>query len=233
MKHFFESVCGQRFHRHEGRHEGRHWGGEHHFGGAPWGSDPRMQRGGRMGGGAGRGPGGGRGGRIFAQGDLRLVVLELISASPRHGYDIIKAIEEMFGGQYAPSPGAIYPTLTLLEEQDFLTSATAEGTGKKLYTITEAGRQHLAENRAVVDGVMSRMRMAARAMAGEAPPEAVSQAMHTLKHALMFRRGAWNEAEMLRVAKIIEDAANAIVQAPAAGSQPSGGSTTGSTGDAQ
>jgi DNA-binding PadR family transcriptional regulator len=233
MKRFFESSSSSSpdsatrgFCERAREHFGRHGGGHHRFGGfgqgpdsaSPWGGgDPRMGgRGGRMGGGAGRGPGG-RGGRMFGQGDLRLVVLELVATTPRHGYDIIKAIEDLFGGQYAPSPGAIYPTLTLLEEQDYLISATTEGSGKKLYTITETGRQHLAENRATVDGVMARMQMAARAMAGDMPPESVAQAMHTLKHALMFRRGSWSDAaEVARVAKILQDAANAIVQAPTA-----------------
>jgi DNA-binding PadR family transcriptional regulator len=198
------------------------FGGRGGFG-RGFGDDPRGGRGmGGMGGGMGRGPGG-RGGRMFGQGDLRLVVLELVNTSPRHGYDIIKAIEELFGGQYAPSPGAVYPTLTLLEEQDFVTSQADAGS-KKLYTITQAGKDHLAENRATVDGVMTRMKMAAEAMAGEAPPESIAQAMHTLKHALLYRRGNWSAEEASRVAKILQDAADAIARGPASSSsQPNDG----------
>src|SRR5512142_2757066 len=78
--------------------------------------------------------GGGRGGlgRFFAHGNLRLVILNLIGEKPRHGYEIIRAIEDAVGGAYSPSPGVIYPTLTLLEELGFVTVESAEG-GKKLY----------------------------------------------------------------------------------------------------
>src|SRR5271165_6028292 len=98
---------------------------------------------------------GGRGGRLFragkmlADGDLRLLVLALLADEPRHGYDIIKALEERSHGMYSPSPGVVYPTLTYLEEAGFAT-ATSEG-NKKTYAITPAGRTHLDENREIVD----------------------------------------------------------------------------------
>jgi hypothetical protein len=78
----------------------------------------------------------GRGGpgRLFASGDLRFLLLELIAEKPRHGYELIKAIEEKLGGAYSPSPGVIYPMLTLLEETG-LATVTNEGT-RKLYSIT-------------------------------------------------------------------------------------------------
>ena len=88
--------------------------------------------------------------RVFDQGDLRFVILKLISEQPRHGYEIIKAIEEKVGGAYSPSPGVIYPTLTLLEELGYVTVEAAEG-GKKLYRVTEAGEAELEEKKAVVD----------------------------------------------------------------------------------
>src|SRR5437763_13926005 len=84
--------------------------------------------------------------RMFEQVDLRFVILHLLSEKPRHGYEIIKAIEERFGGMYSPSPGVVYPTLTLLEELGHATVTAAEA-GKKLYAITEAGTAFLAENR--------------------------------------------------------------------------------------
>src|SRR5690242_13738947 len=87
---------------------------------------------------------GGRLGRMFDQGDLRYVLLQLITEKPRHGYELIKEIEEKFGGMYSPSPGIVYPNLSLLEELGYLRSeAAAEGT-RKLYTITEEGANYLA-----------------------------------------------------------------------------------------
>ncbi|MBE1206732.1 PadR family transcriptional regulator [Aminobacter carboxidus] len=114
-----------------------------------------QNEGGRGGGRGGRGgpfgrhrggPFGGRGPRMFDPGALRLVVLGLIAEEPRHGYDIIKALEAKFQGAYSPSPGAIYPMLQMLEEADLVVSV-ANG-NKKLYSITEAGQAYLDENAA-------------------------------------------------------------------------------------
>jgi DNA-binding PadR family transcriptional regulator len=95
-----------------------------------------------------------RAGRMLAQGDLRLIALALIAEQPRHGYEIIKVLEDKTAGWYSPSPGIVYPTLTYLEEAGYVT-AQAEG-AKKLYTITEEGRAHLEENRDFVDAVLER-----------------------------------------------------------------------------
>jgi DNA-binding PadR family transcriptional regulator len=157
----------------------------------------------------GFGRGGGGGGRIFGPGDLRLMLLALIAEKPRHGYELIKEIEQKFGGAYSPSPGSIYPTLTLLEELDHVRASATEG-ARKLFEITDQGRAFLSENRATLDGVMARMGLAARHMSGRAWPESVHQAMHTLKHALLLRPGEWSAAEAERVSKIIEDAVEAI-----------------------
>jgi DNA-binding PadR family transcriptional regulator len=97
-----------------------------------------------------------RGGRMFEQGDLRYVVLRLLEEKPRHGYEIIKALEERFGGAYSPSPGVVYPTLQLLEDQGFA-HVRPEQDGKKVYEITEAGRAFLAENRDTVDSIFERI----------------------------------------------------------------------------
>ena len=97
-----------------------------------------------------------RGGRMFEQGDLRYVILRLLDEKPRHGYEIIKALEERFGGAYSPSPGVVYPTLQLLEDQGFA-RVRAEEDGKKTYEITDAGRAHLAENRDTVDSIFERV----------------------------------------------------------------------------
>jgi DNA-binding PadR family transcriptional regulator len=134
--------CGSPF---EGRWAARRgWRG--HFG-------PGHGRGGR------HGMGGGgdmvRAGRLLAHGDLRLIALALIAEQPRHGYEIIKVLEDKTAGWYSPSPGIVYPTLTYLEEAGYLTAAT-EG-AKRLYSITDAGRAHLADNRDFVDAVLERL----------------------------------------------------------------------------
>jgi DNA-binding PadR family transcriptional regulator len=147
---------------------------------------------------------------MFGHGDLRLVLLALIAEKPRHGYDLIRAIEEKFGGAYAPSPGAVYPTLTLLVEQDHLQSEEAGG-GKKLYTITPEGLAFLAQNKATVDGVMARMDLAAQAFSNHSTPDSVHEAFHTLRHALHMRQGPWTEAEATRIRAILEMAARDIV----------------------
>ncbi len=93
--------------------------------------------------------------RMLAQGDLRLVALALIDKAPRHGYEIIKLLEEKTADWYSPSPGIVYPTLTYLEEAGYVTAST-EG-AKKLYTITEEGRAYLNANRDLVDVVLDRL----------------------------------------------------------------------------
>ena len=202
--HHHHGHCGQHHHHHHGEH--RHEYSMH--GRGPRGFD---ERGDGIGGGpGGRGGRGERAERVFGRGDLPLIVLALIEISPRHGYEIIKAIEERCGGAYAPSPGAVYPTLTLLEEQDHVTSSES-ASGKKLYTITDLGRAYLDENRAQVDGILARLDMFARVQARKALPERVHQAMHTLKHALLLNKTNWSDAEAERVSAVLEQAANAIV----------------------
>ena len=120
------------------------------FGGAGWGG-PR-------GGGFGDWSGFGdsfRIGRMIASGDLRLIALYFIDLQPRHGYDLIKAIEEKTAGIYSPSPGVIYPALTFLEEAGYVTSA-ADG-NKRLYTITDEGKAHLKDNREAVEGTLAHL----------------------------------------------------------------------------
>jgi len=115
------------------RHGGMGWGGRHGMGGGD------MIRAGRM----------------LATGDLRLIALALIAEQPRHGYEIIKVLEDKTDGWYSPSPGIVYPSLTFLEEAGYVT-AQSEG-AKKLYTITDEGRAHLEENRNFVDAVLERL----------------------------------------------------------------------------
>ena len=156
--------------RHFGSHgEDRHAAGRH----GRWGH--HRHGGGRHGRGGDFGGGGDmmRAGRMLAQGDLRLLALALIAEQPRHGYEIIKVLEDKTEGWYAPSPGIVYPTLTYLEEAGYVT-AQADG-AKRLYTITGEGRAYLESNRAFVDAVLERLdavgeRMRSRRRGRRQPP---------------------------------------------------------------
>jgi len=126
-------------------------------------------------------------GRVLDHGELRYVLLQLIAEKPRHGYELIKAIEEKFGGMYSPSPGVIYPTLTLLEELGYLSAESAGGT-KKLYSLTEEGGSFLTANQSLVEAIFRRMGEVGRAYGGGPPPE-IRRAMHNLEEALSIRLG--------------------------------------------
>jgi DNA-binding PadR family transcriptional regulator len=133
----------------------RHFGSDHE---GRWAAGRGRHRRHGFGFGGRHGFGGGdmiRAGRMLATGDLRLIALALIAEQPRHGYEIIKLLEEKTSGWYSPSPGIVYPTLTFLEEAGYVTGQT-EG-AKKLYTITDEGRAHLDENRDFVDAVLERI----------------------------------------------------------------------------
>jgi DNA-binding PadR family transcriptional regulator len=97
----------------------------------------------------------GRGGRMFEQGDLKLVILRLLEEKPRHGYEIIKELETRSGGAYSPSPGTVYPTLTMLEDLGYA-RAVPEESGKKIYQITDEGKKHLAEHSGTVNDVFEK-----------------------------------------------------------------------------
>ena len=141
-------------HRHHGHsEEDRH---------GHWAAGRHHRRGRFFGFGGGRHGGFGEGGedlmrarRMLAQGDLRLLALALIAEAPRHGYEIIKLLEEKTADWYSPSPGIVYPTLTYLEEAGYVT-VSAEGS-KKLYTITDEGRAYLEANRELVNVVLERL----------------------------------------------------------------------------
>jgi DNA-binding PadR family transcriptional regulator len=181
---------GRREHRHGGKHD-RHRERLH----------GRDHEGGR-----------GRLGRFFEHGDLRLVILALIAEKPRHGYEIIKAIEERVGGAYTPSPGVVYPTLTLLEEIGHVTVTASDGP-RKLHTVTPEGEQHLAAHRAAVEALMARIEAAGQANTGaDAPP--VRRAMENLKLALRMRlsAGPLTPEQIRAVAASLDAAATAIDQ---------------------
>jgi len=93
--------------------------------------------------------------RRFEKGDLKYVILGLIAERPRHGYDVMRALEERFGGLYTPSPGAVYPTLQLLEDQGYVRAQAQDG--KRVYAITDEGRRFLAEREHVVADIRGRV----------------------------------------------------------------------------
>ena len=199
-------------HMHGGEHGShcRHGHGRErgHRGGGPWGQGG----GGHFGGGGGGGRMGGRGlGRFFAHGDLRLVILNLIAEKPRHGYEIIKAIEDAVAGAYSPSPGTIYPTLTWLEELGYVTVSPSEDGSKKLHAITAEGRAFLEANRPTLDALVKRMEEAGKARAsGEAPQ--IVRAMENLRLALRLRlsRGALTPEQVEALAAALDAAATAV-----------------------
>lgn len=173
-------------------------------GGGPFGWDA----GPFFGGGPWRHRGGPRGGRVFDQGDLKYVILQLLAEKPRHGYEIIKAIEERFGGAYSPSPGTVYPTLTMLEDMGYARVTPAEG-GKKVYEITDEGRRYLEENRSAVDDIFSRISDFAQSLFGE-PMMQVHRAMKDVGRAVYVSDHKRTPDQLKRITEILERAAAEI-----------------------
>ncbi len=123
--------------------------------------------------------------RFFGRGDLKYVILELLRDQPRHGYDIIRALEDRMRGYYRPSPGSVYPTLQMLEDLGYVTSSQSDG--KKIYTITDEGRRYLEDQKSAVDDI--RERIAAGWDAAQRPE--VSDLMHEVQQLAraLFRQG--------------------------------------------
>ena len=147
---------------------------------------------------------------MFESGELRLVLLKLISEQPRHGYDLIRAIEELTGGRYAPSPGIVYPTLTMLEEMGLVEEAAGEG-ARKPYQITDAGRVHLEENAEEADELLRRL----KALSPAYSPEGASpiwRAMRNLGMAIRHRvqHGEITEETKFELAALIDELAQKI-----------------------
>lgn len=160
-------------------------------------------------------PHGGRSGsgRVFGHGGLRFVLLQLIAHKPSHGYELIKAIEERLGGRYSPSPGIVYPTLTLLEEMNYVSVDTTEGGGRKRYTITEEGKEFLAGNRATTDEMMARMDGGVDGAGPRAgrPPQVI-RAIENLKLAMRMRlaREPLTEQQAHEFAAVLDSAAQQL-----------------------
>jgi DNA-binding PadR family transcriptional regulator len=148
--------------------------------------------------------------RMFESGELRLVLLKLIADEPRHGYDLIRAIEEMTGGEYAPSPGVVYPTLTLLEDMGLIEEAPGKGP-RKPYQATDDGRKELEDRAEEIDGLFERLeelKPREENMAGPAIGRAVKNLMTALSHRVS--RDGFNEELLLEVAAILDEAAQKI-----------------------
>ena len=175
-----------------GRGWGRGWGDEAGWGGG-WGG----KRGRR---------------RVFDAGELRLVLLKLIADQPRHGYDLIRAVEEMTHGTYAPSPGVVYPTLTMLQDMGLIEEAKGEG-ARKAFQVTAEGKDHLAENEEQVDALLERLKDLGsdERKAGGAP---IKRAIGNLLSALWHRatREDSDEGTLHKIAAILDEAAQKIEQ---------------------
>lgn len=151
-----------------------------------------------------------RGKRLFDHGELRLLLLAMIAQQPRHGYELIKAIEERMGGSYSPSPGVIYPTLAWLDDMGYVRIDAEEG-NRKRYRIEAEGEAFLAANRAAAEGLLNRA--ARRGPQGrDAAPASLIRAMENLKLALRLRlRGGPVDPETAdRMAAAIDEAARAV-----------------------
>lgn len=153
--------------------------------------------------------GGGRRHRLFDGGELRLVLLRLIGDQPRHGYDLIRAIEERTGGAYAPSPGVVYPTLTLLADMGLTGEAESEG-NRKLFAATAEGERMLADKAEEIAALMARLDALGEAR-GRSESVSVRRAMMNLRAVLGHRIGRDTDAETMHaIAALIDDAAQRI-----------------------
>jgi DNA-binding PadR family transcriptional regulator len=166
------------------------WGGGADFG--SWGKRGRRRR------------------RMFDSGELRLVLLKLIADEPRHGYDLIRAIEELTGGIYTPSPGVIYPTLNLLEDSGMI-EGLRDDSARKAFSITEAGRAELAEKQEKVEAIFARLSGLGEE-SGARGSASVRRAMGNLFAVLShrFSEKGIDDALIREVTDILDDAAQRI-----------------------
>jgi DNA-binding PadR family transcriptional regulator len=188
------------FHRHfdDYMHHSHGGPGHHGFGHGPF-RGWRSRRGGI----------GGREGRMFDGGELRFVILALVAEKARYGYEIIKELGERVGGDYSPSPGVVYPTLTMLEEMGYA-SASQDPQGRKLYTVTAEGEKVLAENKAQIDAIFERFGDSDSRVAGFI---SVKRAMLNLRSALQLRlRGRAATPEQIQAIVDALDAAAKTIE---------------------
>jgi len=202
-----EMGCGGRFGGGRGFAGRLHAAPGHPIGG----DDGRVMGDGRFGGGR---PGGRRGGgggrrRLFDGGELRLVLLQLIADKPRHGYDLIRAMEERTGGGYVPSPGVVYPTLTLLTEMGFVQEQVSDG-ARKLFEVTAEGSAHLAERAKELEAIFARLD-AIGEMRERTDVAPIRRAVHNLRNVLDNRLGAGlDDARLHDAVALIDEVARKI-----------------------
>ena len=166
---------------------------------------------------------GGRGPRrrapIFESGDMKLVILRLLKEKPRHGYEVIKALEERMWGCYSPSPGAVYPTLQLLEDQGYVRAVETDG--RKVYHITADGERFLEEHRGTLDEIFERLRDTVRDYAGGAMGDLNGAFAHLAKTTYKRAwRGGPGHPAIKRVTEILNRAAAEVEQAWEAPDEP-------------
>jgi DNA-binding PadR family transcriptional regulator len=183
-------------HRHGHRHHFAVGGGRRGFGRGGWG-EPEEGRGGRR-------------RRVFDAGELRLVLLKLIADQPRHGYELIRAIEELSGGFYVPSPGVVYPTLTMLHEMGQIEEATSGG-ARKAFSVTADGTEHLVARKADVEALFARLvQLATARERTDGGP--IRRALQNLRMVLMNRleRDELPAETVHQAAAILDEAAQRI-----------------------
>ena len=188
------------FHNHHGCHPGRHGmrghrgrrGFEFSWHGGPGVYGAKIRR------------------RMFDGGELRLVLLKLIADEPRHGYDLIRQIEELTGGAYAPSPGVVYPTITLLDDRGLIEARESEG-AKKLFAVTPAGTAELDANAELVATLMARL-TALGEDREKTDVKSVRRAMGNLREVLLNRlsAGDFDESTLHDAVALIDEAAQKI-----------------------
>ena len=147
--------------------------------------------------------------QMFESGEVKYVILRLLKEKARHGYEIIKALEDRVGGGYTASAGTVYPTLQLLEDQGYV--RVVEQEGKKVYHITPEGEAFLEEHRDVIDDIFERVQDAVRNVAGGSIGE-LNQAFGRL--ATLAYRHAWrwgpDDPRTRRILEVIQKAAAEI-----------------------
>ena len=153
---------------------------------------------------------GGRSRRMFDGGELRLVLLKLIADEPRHGYDLIREIESLTSGAYAPSPGVVYPTLTMLDDMGLIEAAASEG-AKKAFQVTGAGKAELDANAEAVAALMARLTSLGEERS-KTDARSIRRAMGNLREVLIDRlnTGEVDEESLHRIVALIDEAAQKI-----------------------
>ena len=187
-------------------HRPHRFGHKHHAGpgrfgrhgyGRGWGGEPGEGHGGRR-------------RRVFDSGELRLVLLKLIADQPRHGYELIRAIEELSGGSYVPSPGVVYPTLTLLQDMGQIEEAASDGS-RKAFAATADGTAELAAKKDEVEALLARLAQLA-GVRGRTDAAPIRRAMANLRTVLMYRldREEVRPEALHEIAAILDEAAQKI-----------------------